>query len=193
MFEIKDNIENTIIINKSSFITLLIRIDNVDEITRHINDIKEKFKDATHYCYAYIINGCIKSSDDGEPGGTAGIPILDVLQKNNLTNILCVVVRYFGGIKLGASGLVRAYSRSVRDALKLTTLLQIIPSKIYEITFSYSSVKYIDNILKNEVIINKDFNETITYKINIINDDILKKIDQNCINIKFICNSNITK
>ena len=101
MFTIK-NIENTITINKSKFITNLISVNNIDEINYNLNIIKNKYKDATHNCYAYIINNNKRFSDDNEPSGTAGLPILDCLEKNNLNYVLCIVTRYFGGIKLGA-------------------------------------------------------------------------------------------
>ena len=83
MFTIENNSSKEIIINKSRFITELIKIKNVDEVNNYLEEIKNKYKDATHYCYAYIIDSICKSSDDGEPGGTAGVPILQVLQKND--------------------------------------------------------------------------------------------------------------
>ena len=78
---------------------------------------KKEYKDSTHICYAYIINSSEKCSDDGEPNGTAGLPILNILKKNNLTNVLAIVIRYFGGIKLGAGGLLRAYSDAANKAV----------------------------------------------------------------------------
>ena len=127
MFVIRDDCNNEIIIKNSRFITFLIKINNLEQIQSNLEKLKKDYPKATHYCYAYIINSNKKSSDDGEPSGTAGIPILNVLEKEKLTNILCIVIRYFGGIKLGASGLVRAYTKSVKEALnkvkkiKLTT------------------------------------------------------------------------
>ena len=102
MFAIK-NIENIIIINKSKFITNLFFVNNLDEVDYYLTSIKSKYSDATHHCYAYIINNSKRFSDDNEPSGTAGKPILDCLEKNNLNYVLCIVTRYFGGIKLGAS------------------------------------------------------------------------------------------
>ena len=106
---IKENVFNKLEINKSIFYTDLIKVYNKDEVIIELNKIKEKYKDATHYCYAYIIDDIKKSSDDGEPGGTAGVPIMETLNNKELNYILCVVTRYFGGIKLGAGGLFRAY------------------------------------------------------------------------------------
>ena len=113
MYTIKENIENTIIINKSKFITYIIKINNEEEALNNLKLLKEKYKDATHHCYSYITGNTKRFNDDGEPGGTAGMPILNVLENNDLTNILCVVIRYFGCIKLGAGGLVRDYTKSV--------------------------------------------------------------------------------
>ena len=108
MKSIQKEITSEIIINKSRFITILTNINDIDKVKEKLEEIKKKYKDATHYCYAYIINNHEKCSDNGEPSGTAGMPILNVLKQNDLTNILCVVIRYFGGIKLGAGGLIRA-------------------------------------------------------------------------------------
>ena len=111
MFTIKENLENKIIINKSIFITKLIKIKNVNDFNEKMKEIKNEYKYATHYCYAYIIDNYKKESDDGEPKGTAGIPIIETLDKFKLNYVLCVVIRYFGGIKLGAGGLIRAYRK----------------------------------------------------------------------------------
>ena len=114
----------TIVINKSKFICELLYINNQDEIDSKLKDIKHKYKGATHYCYAYIYDNNKRFNDDGEPGGTAGMPILNVLENNNLNHVLCVVIRYFGGIKLGAGGLVRAYTKSASEVIKLVNLIE---------------------------------------------------------------------
>lgn len=124
MYVIDKNIENEIIIKKSRFITKLYYLDDVDEIQNIINNLKKEHKKCTHICYAYIINGKEKAVDDGEPSGTAGRPILNVIQKKNVTNVLAVVIRYFGGLKLGAGGLVRAYTSSTSEAFKLVNLIE---------------------------------------------------------------------
>ena len=112
MKTVKKEVTNEIIINKSKFITIIIPLTTIEQIDDILKNIKNKYKDATHYCYGYVINGKEKMSDDGEPSGTAGMPILNVIKKHDLTNVICIVVRYFGGIKLGAGGLTRAYSNS---------------------------------------------------------------------------------
>lgn len=127
MFYINDIYQNEIIINKSKFIATIIPINNIIEANQNLAKIKEKYFDATHNCYAYIIgDNCEiqKYSDDGEPQKTAGAPILEALKKNNVTNILAVVTRYFGGTLLGASGLIRAYQGATIEVLKKALFYQ---------------------------------------------------------------------
>lgn len=195
MYEIKENVVKRLEIKKSIFIACLFKVNNEIEINKILENLKQEYKDATHYCYAYIFDKRTKASDDGEPGGTAGIPILEVLIKNNITNILCVVIRYFGGIKLGTGGLLRAYSKSVREALDKTTLLELIPSLKIEITFNYDKIKLIDNILKDVCIIDKYFNEDIKYIINVecSKKEIIDKLNSICNSLSIIENSVITK
>lgn len=188
MKTIKNNVINETIINKSKFICLLVKVDNINEINKHINKIKNEYKDATHCCYAYILDNVKRFSDDGEPGGTAGMPILNVLEKNKLNHILAVVVRYFGGIKLGTGGLVRAYTNSVANNLNNTNIIELKKGYIIKLEFNYENNKLIDNYLKNVNITDKSFNETIVYNIKITDDefnkikDLLKNIAD--INIK---------
>lgn len=124
MYIINKTIENEIIIKKSRFITKLYYVDDVNKANEILNDLKKEYKKATHICYGYIINGKERAVDDGEPSGTAGRPILNVLQKKNVTNILAVVIRYFGGVKLGSGGLSRAYTNSISEAFKLTEVIE---------------------------------------------------------------------
>ena len=175
MYVIEKDCENEIIIKNSRFITILIKINDKDKVNSFLQDIKIKYPKATHYCYGYIINDYKKSSDDGEPSGTAGIPILNVLEKENITNVLAIVVRYFGGIKLGAGGLVRAYSKAVREAIKNSNLIELANGKKIEINFNYSDEKNINYILKEEQIIKKDYSDKVTY-IALIKDNILEKL-----------------
>ena len=165
MNSVKDN-EHTIIIKNSKFICLIYKVDNIEEINKILNDTRSKYYDATHCCYAYVLDNIKKESDDGEPSGTAGIPMLQVLEKNNLNHVLCIVVRYFGKIKLGAGGLVRAYTKSVTEALKNNIITLIKGIKI-KITFGYDNLKRIDYLLNDIVIINKEFDNKISYIINI--------------------------
>ena len=111
-------IENEIIIKKSKFITKYYNIENIKEVDNIINELKKEYKKATHFCFAYSINGQEKAFDDGEPSHTAGLPILNVIHMKNLNNVLIVVIRYFGGVKLGAGPLTRAYSKSASEIIK---------------------------------------------------------------------------
>ena len=181
MKTIKENLISEIEIKNSRFITLLIKIDNSD-ISNILSDIKASYPKATHYCYAYIYNDIKKSSDDGEPGGTAGLPILNVIEKETLNNMLVVVVRYLGGIKLGAGGLVRAYTKSVTEALKNTNLVELIEGKKIELEFNYNDEKQINYILNNSKIIDKTYNETIKYIV-LIENNILDKLNNYNLNI----------
>ncbi len=165
MYTIKENIINTYEIKKSKFITLIYKVNTIEEIDDLILKIKDEYKTANHYCYAYILDNNIRFSDDKEPSGTAGLPILNVLKKNNLNHVLCIVVRYFGGIKLGAGGLLRAYSKSVSDSIK-----DIIPLKKYIniiITFKYELENEINNLLNDYILNNRNYNELVTYDLNI--------------------------
>lgn len=163
MKTIKENIVNKIIINKSTFIACLIKIKNKDEVKSIIDDLKKEYKDATHYCYGYIVNNEYGMNDDGEPSGTAGLPILDLLKKKELDYILCVVIRYFGGIKLGAGGLVRAYRKSVLEAIKKANVIELINGYYIELEESYDKQREIEYLLDNNY--EKEYNELIKYKI----------------------------
>lgn len=168
-------------IKKSKFICTLIPINSLDEVNENLKIIRKKYYDATHNCYSYILSNNdgstnIKASDDGEPSQTAGVVILDVLKKNDLTNILAIVTRYFGGIKLGAGGLVRAYSSSTSGAVKLANMTPIIKKIKMKIIFDYS---YANDILKllnkyTEIESNYGTNISITYEIPLDDKKILE-------------------
>lgn len=165
MKTILENTTNEIIIKNSKFITILNNIDDNTDINKILEDYKEKYPKATHYCYGYITENKKKSSDDGEPGGTAGTPILNVLEKEDIINTIAIVIRYFGGIKLGAGGLVRAYSKSIKEALNNSNLIELEEGYQVEITFDYDNKKDIDYKLKNYEIINEEYLNKITYTI----------------------------
>lgn len=173
---IKSNVINEIIINKSKFITYLYKIKNKNEFINYYQILKNQYKDATHICYAYIINNEIKYFDDDEPSGSAGLPIYEVLKKNNLNYIVCFVIRYFGGIKLGGSGLIRAYSNSASLALKKTNIISL--EKLYklEINIDYNLISLLDNILTKENILEKKYNENTIY-IALVNEEQKNKLD----------------
>ena len=175
MYVIDKNVSNEIIIKNSRFITFLFKVETKNEIENKLELIKKDHPKATHYCYAYITSKFKKSSDDGEPGGTAGIPILNVLEKEKLTNVLAIVVRYFGGIKLGAGGLVRAYSKSITEALSKTNYISLVDGYLIELTFDYKNQKNIDKYLKNSIIIEQSFKEKIYYKV-LIKKELLESL-----------------
>lgn len=174
---IKKSVKNEIEISKSKFITYLHKVDNLDEVNMHLDEVKNEYKDATHYCYAYIIDGNIKCSDDKEPSKTAGAPILNVLQKNNLNHILCIVVRYFGGIKLGAGGLVRAYSTSCSEALSKTEIVELKEAYKVKISIDYNDIEQLNYLLKDDKITYKEFNENVIYEV-VIKKDEINKLDK---------------
>ena len=168
MYTINKNIEHEIIIKNSRYITILIKINNKKDITKNIEKRKINYPRATHYCYAYKIGETIKkASDDGEPSGTAGLPMQNVLDKENITNILVIVIRYFGGIKLGAGGLIRAYTKSVKDALNKIEKKELVPAILCEITFPYTKEQELKKEIKEENIISKTYLENITYQMKI--------------------------
>ena len=166
MYIIRNNIDDEQIIKNSRFITRLVKITKKDEVEDILNNVKKEYPKATHYCYAYIVNDYKKASDDGEPGGTAGMPILNVLEKEDMTSVIAIVVRYFGGIKLGAGGLVRAYSSSVRDALKKADKILLIEGVQIKITIPYDKQNELNYILKDSEIVDKTFTDKVTYIIN---------------------------
>lgn len=146
-------------IKKSIFLATLIPVKNEEEAQESIAKMKKEKRDATHNCSAYRIGTeriYEKSSDDGEPQGTAGHPMLHVLQMNELTNTLAIVTRWFGGIKLGAGGLTRAYTQSLADAVKEADLVRYTPHEKYTVSFPYTTAGAFENHIKGTDIIVKD-------------------------------------
>lgn len=184
MKTIKNNTTNEIEIKNSRFICLLYKITSEEEVKSILKSIKLKYKDASHYCYGYIINDVKRSSDDSEPAGTAGIPILSTLESNKLNLVLSVVIRYFGGVKLGGGGLIRAYRRSVNECIKQSELVTLKRAIIFEITFKYEDTKDVDNLLYSMSILNKEYDEDIKYTVATINLSILDRLKD--YNIKII-------
>ena len=135
------------VINKSIFITTLVRVETPEQAAEEIKKIKREFSDATHNCYAYSAGQYKKSSDDGEPAGTAGQPMAEVLKKRGADMILAVVTRYFGGIKLGASGLIGAYSGCVARALDEAPVRVYRPSCVIKADVEYSMAGAAESIV----------------------------------------------
>ena len=168
---VKENIEVEFIEKKSKFITNIIHVEDVECVYKYIKKINEKYSDATHNCFAYrVIDSNTlneKASDDGEPSGTAGVPILNILQKNNLINVLIIVTRYFGGIMLGAGGLIRAYSEGAKQAVEKSEKIKKVIGEEIEAILNYKEFekfKYSCQLLQiniNEV----KYSENIVCKI----------------------------
>ena len=174
VYTIKENTKYIKEEKKSSFIALLYKVDSIDDVTKYLSLVKDEYKDATHYCYGYIVGESSKFSDDGEPGGTAGAPIMNVLVKNNLTNVLCIVVRYFGGIKLGTGGLVRAYTKACSNVINSDNLVGLIPGYLVFVKVSYDRQKELELLIK-DLEYKKEFGEDVIYTIK-CSLDILEKI-----------------
>ena len=174
MKTIKEKVIHELIIKNSRFITILYPL-NGNNINTIINDLKEEYPKATHYCYAYIYGNDKGCSDDGEPSRTAGFPMLNVLEKEELNNILAVTIRYFGGIKLGAGGLVRAYTKSITESLKEITLIELMEGYKIQIEFPYSEEKQINYLLGNSTILNKEYKENTIYTV-LIEKELLNKL-----------------
>lgn len=168
MPRIKEETCHEIIIDKSRFITYLNRAENEEEAKAYIAKLRKLHPDASHHCSAFIYgehNEFQRSSDDGEPSGTAGVPMLECLRKNHMQDIVAVVVRYFGGIKLGAGGLIRAYSKSISNALQHAKLVEVKTMAQYQCQFSYDLIGLLDHYFsKHHIqILEKTYEEQVCY------------------------------
>ena len=183
----KEIFETTI--KNSKFIGVIIPIESKDDVKDNLNKLKEEYKNATHYCYAFKLINDKGFSDDGEPNKTAGIPILNVIEGNDLVNVLVVVIRYFGGIKLGPGGLIRAYSNTAKEVINKSTLTDLIIGLVASITFTYSNEKEVNYLLKNSIIKSKEYEQNCTYIIETtkeILDSISNLVTINYVNEKII-------
>ncbi len=180
---------------RSKFIANIFKINSVEEAENKLQEVKKKYYDARHNCFAYIVEdeGILKKkfSDDGEPSGTAGSPILNVIEKNELCNVLIVVTRYFGGILLGAGGLVRAYTESAAKAVNETNILEKEEGYEVEIVINYQDldkfkyycnqnkikivdIKYLENIICKIEVTKEEKEKLEDYKYNEMNINILE-------------------
>ncbi len=137
---IAERCEARFIEKKSEFIGYLAPVETEEQAVEFINEIRSMHRKATHNCYAYILrdNSAARHSDDGEPSGTAGVPIYEVLRKEGLTDVVCVVTRYFGGVLLGAGGLVRAYTHGAKDAVDTAKIKVMALAEQLELSVEYS-------------------------------------------------------
>lgn len=159
---------------KSKFIGYAKPVSTQDEAVEFINTIKSKHWDATHNVYAYVLrdNNTQRYSDDGEPSGTAGVPVLDVILKENVTDVCVVATRYFGGTLLGAGGLVRAYSHTSKIALDAAHIITMANCQIYSVIVDYSFYDRL-NVLLSEFganVIKSDFSTSVCVEFSIKED-----------------------
>ena len=173
---IKEDSYDEFVEKKSTFITHLIRINSEEEARDFIQKMKKKHYDATHVCSCYVVgdnNEITRANDDGEPSGTAGAPMLDVLVKNNIKNVCATVIRYYGGTKLGTGGLVRAYGGGVINALKNATLVERKDAFEIKLEIDYSlngKIEY--EIDKTNFIVNNiDYTDKLIYTIYVMQED----------------------
>ena len=190
---------------KSKFIANIFYVETKTEAEEKIKDMKKKYHDARHNCSAYIVlenNSIIeKSSDDGEPSGTAGAPMLNILKKNNLCNIVVVVTRYFGGILLGTGGLVRAYSDVTLDVINKSKKQEICLGKEYRVKVQYNNLENLKYYCKknNINIIKTNYLDDVECILEIENDNInvfledIEKREINILDYKEICEKHIRK
>ena len=176
MKTILNHVKKEIIIKRSRFITQVYYVNDIEDIKKILANVSSTYKDATHNCYAYICETHKKACDDGEPSGTAGMPILNILEANELDHVLAVVTRYFGGIKLGSNGLIRAYADSVKEALSSATIVTLKKGLEVKIIFTYNQLKQVDYLLSNYEIIDRQYKDNITYIVKIPKDEDIKNL-----------------
>lgn len=184
--------ETEYIINRSRFIGRCFPVTSEEAALSLLGDIRKKHWDATHNCFAYRIGetaSIARFSDDGEPGGTAGMPIMDVLRSKELTDVLVVVTRYFGGVLLGAGGLVRAYSRSAADAVAEAGIVSYIPAKQLTVSMDYSRYGSMEQYIRAAVQVEDvEFMENVTMRVTVAEEklpafikDITERSDGRCV------------
>lgn len=177
MYLIDQSYQNEIVINKSRFIAYLSPVVSEAEVLAYLTEIRQIHPKATHHCYAFILNEQTKRSNDaGEPAGTAGLPILETLMQHQLTQVILIVVRYYGGIKLGAGGLIRAYRQSANQVISQATIYQAIKTAVYQIFFPYSLVNLISQQLADCLILEKQFKTEVSWQFATNDESIIKSL-----------------
>lgn len=171
MITILERNEATIIRDRSQFIGILLHVASTESVSQYLKQIKEEYPKAKHYCYAYIIDGKKKCSDDGEPSKTAGRPLLELLEKKNMNEVLLVVVRYFGGVLLGASRLMSTYLETGVETISTADVLEIQTKFIYHCEFSYSEFDTLKRLIKNTSMSLENINYSDTISVDILGDE----------------------
>ncbi|HET8860919.1 YigZ family protein [Marivirga sp.] len=149
----------------SKFIGLAFRVRDEDEVKERLEEVKKQYHDGRHHCYAYILSkDKLRANDDGEPNHSAGDPILGQIKSKNLTEVLIVVVRYFGGTKLGVSGLINAYKTAAFEALEASKLIEVTIEEIYDIQYGYEITNEVMRLISDfeADIKNQEFTENCT-------------------------------
>jgi len=169
-FTVKGSAHHTIVVKKSKFISNVLPVENQDEAEKYIDAFRKKYWDATHNVYAYTIglnDEIQKFSDDGEPAGTAGKPVLEVIKSITLKNVLVVVTRYFGGILLGAGGLIRAYGDSAAAGLNEAGIVKKTKYNIYEVKVDYNQLGKLQWEIKHKGLIISDTSFTAKVRLKV--------------------------
>nr|WP_315042436.1 YigZ family protein [uncultured Moraxella sp.] len=166
-------------IKKSEFLAFAYPIDSREQIMFHMEQLRQKYPDARHVCYGYIIGNPSNTTsagfdDDGEPNGTAGRPILNVLQHKAIGNCLVAVVRYFGGIKLGAGGLTRAYSQATQMAVDNMTLSEFVPKSVVKVATDFANESFVRHIIDGlgATVVSVDYAKNVILSVEIAEKDI---------------------
>jgi uncharacterized YigZ family protein len=161
--------ETEFVINRSRFIGRCYPLESEEQTVTILANVRKRHYDASHNCYAYVLGqncGTARYSDDGEPGGTAGLPIMEVLKQKGITNALCVVTRYFGGILLGAGGLVRAYSRSASDAAEAAGIAEVRPGVELSFSVDYDLFSRLETYIRKQTqVLACDFAEKVLMRV----------------------------
>ncbi len=161
------------VIKRSTFIATVERVDIIEEAEAHLKEIREEYKNANHNPYAYrLVDGTYHYSDDGEPANSAGLPIFNAIRAQELYNVLVVVTRFFGGVKLGKANLAEAYKEIALFALKNAKIIELQTTKKVEVMLPYASLDYLNYILKqiSHEIISREFSSVVKF-VFVVNED----------------------
>ena len=164
MFHIKSEVISEIEIKKSKFFGILSPASSIEEAKEILSDVRKRYPNATHYCTAMIFDNVQRSNDDGEPSGTAGLPMLECLRHKDLNNVVMIVVRYFGGTLLGTGGLVKAYQQSTLAAIEKAVLTLPVEAGLYTVSVSYDLINRMEMLLRKEAEIrDRQYDENVTF------------------------------
>ena len=164
MFHIRSEVISEIEIKKSKFFGILTPASSIEEAKELLSDVRKRYPNATHYCTAMIFDNIQRSNDDGEPSGTAGLPMLECLRHKDLNNVVMIVVRYFGGTLLGTGGLVKAYQQSTLAAIEKAVLTLPVEAGLYTVSVSYDLINRMEMLLRKEAEIkDRQYDEQVTF------------------------------